>query len=229
MIRLTRTERTRPVDDVEGRPSPVSVRAGAALGGGAGMALAATVCVLLLVYLGAMVWSLAAPGLGSLVLILSVLPLLGTGLALMPWVCGGYRLLGATETARFMSGAVWHATAQVWNVGDVVTLEQTKCRRTARMLRSDRLFTRPQQAVYVFAEEPTGHHVNGNVRGARARYLYTLAPVRLDGPAYRRETAVAVTGDVVATVLRRGNVPARDTEGPRRPNHAAVGRSVKHP
>ncbi|MCU0116585.1 MULTISPECIES: hypothetical protein [Curtobacterium] len=186
-----------------GQPSAASVRAGTAFGGGAGRALAVTVVVLLLVYLGAMVWSVVAPGIGSLILVLSVVPLLFIGVALVPWVCGGYRLLGPGDTASLMSGSVWHSTAQDWAVGDMVILEQARCRRSARMFRSDRLFTRSQQAVYLFAEPPSRHHVNGNVKGARARYLYTLAPVRLDGPVYRRETAVAVAGNVVATVTSR--------------------------
>jgi hypothetical protein len=185
------------------RLSAAEARAGAAFGGGAGRALAASVFVLLLVYLGAMVWSLLAPGSGSLILVLILLPLLVIGTALVPWVCGGYRPLSLDDAAALTARAMWHATAQEWNIGDVVTLEQQRCRRSARMFRSDRPFTRSRAAVYLFAVAPTRHHVNGNVKAARAKYLYTLAPMRLEGPAYRRETAVAVTGDVVASVTGR--------------------------
>jgi len=108
------------------------------------------------------------------------------------------------------TGVVWHLTSQLWDVGDRVVLEQCRCRLRSCMQRSDRPFALPRRAVFVFTAEPADAHVRGNVTRSRARYLYRLDISETHGQLFQRGIAVAIAGDVHATVSARRTLSATD-------------------
>ncbi len=134
----------------------------------------------------------------------------GLGLFTVPMgaVAQGYHR--APDALSPTTGVVWHLTAQLWDVGDRVVLEQRRCRVRSCMQRSDRPFAFPRRAVFVFTADPADAHVRGNVTRSRAHYLYRLDISETRGQVFQRGIAVAFAGDVHATVLARRTRTATD-------------------
>lgn len=118
-------------------------------------------------------------------------------------IAQGYRRAPDSGALLSASGGLWHVTAQRWEVGGVVVLDHRRCRLRSCVQRSDRPFTLPRRAVYFFTTDPTEAHVLGNVARSRARYVYRLTAPQTDGEVFQRGIAIAVAGDVKATVAAR--------------------------
>lgn len=118
-------------------------------------------------------------------------------------IAQGYRRAHDRDAVVLGRDGLWHVSAQRWEVGDAVVLDHRRCRLRSCVQRSDRPFAPPRRAVYLFTAEPPQEHVLGNVARGRARYLYQLAHPATDGKVFQRGIAIAVTGDVRATVVAR--------------------------
>ena len=129
---------------------------------------------------------------------------------LMPAVMAiaqGYRPVEDSDAVLSATDGLWHTTAQQWEVGDTVVFDHRRCRLRSCVQQSSRPFALPRRAVYFFTTNPERAHVLGNVARSRARYLYQLADPKTDGSLFQRGIAIAVAGDVTATVADRRDLP----------------------
>ncbi|WP_144407245.1 hypothetical protein [Clavibacter michiganensis] len=138
----------------------------------------------------------------------------GLGLITVPIAAVAQGYHRAPDALSPTTAVVWHLTSQLWDVGDRIALEQRRCRLRSCMQRSDQPFALPRRAVFVFTADPADAHVRGNVTRSRARYLYRLDISDTYGQVFQRGIAVAIAGNVHATVSARRTLTATDVPTP---------------